>query len=35
MYYLFIEPWFVFSVAVKSDAPMLEYLQDLQEQDFE
>jgi hypothetical protein len=35
MYYLFIVPWFVFSVVVDSDAPTLDKLQDLQEQDFE
>jgi hypothetical protein len=35
MYYLFIILWLVFPVAIDSDAPMLDNLQDLQEQDFE
>jgi hypothetical protein len=35
MYYLFIVLWFVFPVAVDSDTPMLNNLQDLQEKDFE
>jgi hypothetical protein len=35
MYYLFIVLWFVFPVAVDSDAPTLDKLQDLREQDFE
>jgi hypothetical protein len=35
MYYLFTVLWFVFPVAVDSDAPTLDNLQDLQEQDFE
>jgi hypothetical protein len=35
MHYLFIVLWFVFLVAVDSDALMLDKLQDLQKQDFE
>jgi hypothetical protein len=35
MYYLFIVLWFVFLVTVNSDVPMLDNLQDLQEEDFE
>jgi hypothetical protein len=35
MYYLFIVLWFVFLLAVDSDMPMLDNLQELQEQDFE
>jgi hypothetical protein len=35
MYYLFIVMWFVFLVAIDSDAPMLDNLQDLQDEDFE
>jgi hypothetical protein len=35
MYFLFIVLWFEFSLAVDLDAPMLDKLQDLQEQDFE
>jgi hypothetical protein len=35
MYYLFIVLWFVFPFAVDSDTPMLDKLQDLQEQDLE
>jgi hypothetical protein len=35
MYYLFIVLWFVFLVAVDSDALTLDNPQDLQEQDFE
>jgi hypothetical protein len=35
MYYLFIVLWFVFLVAVNSDAPTLDKLQDLQKQDYE
>jgi hypothetical protein len=35
MYYLFIVRWFVFLVVIDSDAPMLDKLQNLQEQDFE
>jgi hypothetical protein len=35
MYCLSIVLWFVFLVATNSDAPMLDNLQDLQEQDFE
>jgi hypothetical protein len=34
MYCLFIVLWFVFSVAVDLDTPMLDTLQDLQKQDF-
>jgi hypothetical protein len=35
MYYLFIILWFVFPAAVYSDVPMLDNLQDLQEEEFE
>jgi hypothetical protein len=35
MYYLFIVLWFMFPVAIDSDALTLDNLQDLQEQDFE
>jgi hypothetical protein len=35
MYYLFIVLWFVFLVAIDSDAPTLDNLQNLPEQDFE
>jgi hypothetical protein len=35
MYYLFIVLWFVILAAVDSDVPMLDNLQDLQEQDFD
>jgi hypothetical protein len=35
MHYLFIVLWFVFLVAVDSDALALDKLQDLQKQDFE
>jgi hypothetical protein len=35
MYCLFIVLWFVFPVVVDSDAPKLDNLQDLQEQDYE
>jgi hypothetical protein len=35
MYCLFIVLWFVFLVAVNSDVPTLDNLQDLQEEDFE
>jgi hypothetical protein len=35
MYYLFIVLWFVFPVIVNFDAPTLDNLQDLQEEDFE
>jgi hypothetical protein len=35
MYCLFIVLWFVFPVAIDSDAPALDNLQDHQELDFE
>jgi hypothetical protein len=35
MHCLFIVLWFVFPVAVNSDVPTLDNLQDLQEEDFE
>jgi hypothetical protein len=35
MYDLFIVLWFVFLNIVNSDVPMLNNLQDLQEEDFE
>jgi hypothetical protein len=35
MYYLFTVLWFVFPIAINSNEPMLDNLQDLQEEDFE
>jgi hypothetical protein len=35
MYHLFTILWFVFPVTIDSNTPMLDNLQDLQEQDFE
>jgi hypothetical protein len=35
MYYFIYVLWFVFPVAVNSDAPTLDNLKDMQEQDFE
>jgi hypothetical protein len=35
MYCLFIILWFLFLVAIDSDVPTSDNLQDLQEQDFE
>jgi hypothetical protein len=35
MHCLFIVLWFVFSVAIDSDAPTLDKLQDLQKHDLE